>query len=223
MKPIRIILADDHHLVRAGLRVLLSTQSDFEVVGETGDGLETMKLTEQIQPDILVLDVMIPGLNGLAAAKQIHRRWPRTRIVMLSMHADVAYVAEAFRNGATGYVLKDCTAADLVQAVREVAAGGRFLSPPLSESALEDYEHRFNGGQKDSYATLTGREREVFQLVAEGLTNARIGRRLSISPRTVEVHRARVMDKLGLRTSAEVVRFAIRRGILSANGEPAHK
>lgn len=223
MKRITIILADDHHLVRAGLRALLSAQADFEIVGEVGDGLETMKLVEKLQPDVLVLDVMMPGLNGLAVAKQVNHRCPSTRVVMLSMHSNVAYVAEALRNGAAGYVLKDSTAADLAAAVRRVMAGGRFLSPPLAEEDVSSYEHRTRNGHADPYETLTGREREVLQLVAEGGTNQEIASRLSISPRTVEVHRSRVMLKLGLRSSAELIRFAFNRGIISTDTPPPRR
>lgn len=220
MKPIRIILADDHHLVRAGLRALLSVQADFEIVGEIGDGLETMKLVEKLQPDVLVLDVMMPGLNGLAVAKQVCRRCPHTHVVMLSMHSNMAYVAEALRNGATGYVLKDSTAADLATAVRSVMAGRLFLSPPLTGNDVLNYGHRMKNSLADLYETLTEREREVLQLVAEGGTNIEIASRLSISPRTVEIHRSRVMSKLGLRSSGELVRFAIGRGIISADMPP---
>jgi DNA-binding NarL/FixJ family response regulator len=223
MKHVRIVLADDHHLVRAGLRALLSVQADFEIVGEIGDGLETMKLVEKLQPDVLVLDVMMPGLNGLAVAKQVCRRCPHTHVVMLSMHSNVAYVAEAIRNGASAYVLKDSTAADLATAVRSVTAGRLFLSAPLKESDVLSYEQRMRNGLADPYETLTEREREVLQLVAEGGTNQSVAKRLSISPRTVETHRSRVMSKLHLCSSAELVRFAFNRGIIPADTTPPPK
>lgn len=214
MSRTTIVLADDHHVVRQGLRALLKAEPDFAIAGEASDGLEAVRLVERLQPDVLVLDVMIPSLNGLEVTRQVTKRSPKTRVVILSMHANEAYVLEALRNGATGYVLKDATAADLVQAVREVAAGRRYLSPPLSEQAIEAYVHKAKEAPLDRYDTLTTREREVLQLAAEGLTSAEIAARLFISPRTVEVHRANLMRKLGCHTKADLIRFALRRGII---------
>jgi len=209
-----IVLVDNHHVVRQGLRAVLEAETDFHVVGETGDGLEVTELVERLQPDVLVLDLIIPGLSGLDVTRQVSRRSPQTHIVILSMHTNEAYVLEALRNGAAAYVLKESSAADLVQAVREVVAGRRYLSPPLSERAIEAYIQRAKETTLDPYETLTNREREVLHLAAEGHTNVEIGTRLSISPRTVETHRANMMRKLGLHTQTDLIRYALRRGIL---------
>ena len=210
-----IVLADDHSVVRQGLRALLEAETDFRLIGEAGDGLEAVQLAERLCPNVLVLDLMMPGLNGLEVARRVSQRTPQTRIVILSMYASEAYVLEAMKNGAAGYVLKDSTAADLVKAIREVAAGRRYLSSPLSERAIEVYIESAKATTFDLYDTLTTREREVFQMVVEGRTNAEIAARLIISPRTVETHRANLTRKLGLRTQTELVRYALRRGILS--------
>jgi DNA-binding NarL/FixJ family response regulator len=209
-----IVLADDHHVVRQGLRVLLEGQPDFQLVGEAGDGLEAVQLTERLKPDVLIIDLMMPSLNGLEATRQLGQRSPHTRVVILSMHANEAYVLEALRNGAAGYVLKDSSAADLVHAVREVVAGRRYLSSPLSERAIAAYIQKASDVALDPYEMLTNREREVLHLAAEGYTNAEIADQLSISPRTAETHRANLMHKLGLRTQTDLIRYALRRGIL---------
>jgi DNA-binding NarL/FixJ family response regulator len=209
-----IVLADDHHVVRQGLRVLLEGQPDFQLVGEAGDGLEAVQLTERLKPDVLIIDLMMPSLNGLEATRQLSQRSPHTRVVILSMHANEAYVLEALRNGAAGYVLKDSSAADLVHAVREVVAGRRYLSSPLSERAIAAYIQKASDVVSDPYEMLTNREREVLHLAAEGYTNAEIADQLSISPRTAETHRANLMHKLGLRTHTDLIRYALRRGIL---------
>ena len=215
MSKIRILLADDHQIVREGFRALLEAEPDFEIVAETGDGLEAVRLAEHQKPHVLVVDLMMPGLNGLEVARQISQRVPMTHVVVLSMHANEAYVLEALKNGACAYVLKDASAAELVRAVREANVGHRYLSPPLSEPAINSYIQRArNSDSLDLYDTLTNREREVLQLGAEGNTNAEIAGRLFISPRTVETHRANVMHKLGLRSQTELVRYALRRGIL---------
>ena len=209
-----IVLADDHHVVRQGLRALLEAEPGFSVVAEAADGLAAADLVERLKPNVLVLDLMMPRLGGLEVARQVRRRSPQTRVVVLSMHANEAYVLEALRNGVAGYVLKESTAADLVQAVREAVAGRRYLSPPLSERAIELYVQKAQATLPDIYETLTSREREVLHLVAEGYSNADIAARLSITRRTAETHRARVMRKLGLHNQAELIRYALRRGIL---------
>ena len=210
-----IVLADDHPIVRQGLRALLEAEADFRVVGEAGDGLEAVALVERVKPDVLVLDLMMPGLAGLEVARQTKQRSPRTRVVILSMHADESYVLEALTAGASAYVLKKSTASDLVKAIRDAIAGRRFLSPPLSDHLIDAYVERAKGAPLDPYSTLTPREHEVLQLAAEGHTNAAIATRLSISPRTVEMHRASLMRKLGLQNQVELVRYALQRGILS--------
>ena len=209
-----IVLAEDHHIVRQGLHILLQAERNFSIIGETGDGLEAVQLVERLQPDVLVLDLMMPSLNGLEVTRQVTKRAPQTRIIILSMHANEAYVREALRNGAAGYVLKESSAADLVQAVREAIAGRRYLSPPLSERAINAYVQKAEAATLDVYDTLTTREREVLHLVAEGNTIGTIASRLFISPRTVETHRTNLMRKLSLRSSAELVRYALQRGLL---------
>jgi len=208
-----IVLADDHQIVRQGLQVLLKAEPDLSVIGETGDGLEAVALVERLKPDVLIIDLMLPGLNGLEVTRQVNQRWPQTRVVILSMHVNEAYVLEALRNGAAAYVLKESSITDLVQAVREAAAGRHYLSPPLSEPAIEAYLQKATASL-DSYETLTTREREVLQLAAEGYSSSDIAARLSISPRTAEAHRANLMRKLGLRTQSDLIRYALQRGIL---------
>ncbi len=209
-----IVLADDHHIVRQGLRALLEVEADFNIVAEAGDGLEALQLVEQLSPNVLVLDLMMPGLNGLEVTRQLSKHSPRTSIVILSMYANEAYVLEALANGAAAYVLKDSHSADLVHAVREAASGRRYLSPPLSDRAIEVYQAKAKAATLDRYETLTTREREVLQLIAEGHTNTDIASRLGISARTVETHRSNLMHKLVLHTQADVIRYALRRGII---------
>lgn len=209
-----IVLADDHHVVRQGLRALLEAETDFNVIGEAGDGLEAIQLIEQLRPNVLVLDLMMPGLNGLETTRQVSKHSPQTRTVILSMYANEAYVLEALSNGASAYVLKDSSSADLVHAVREVAAGRRYLSPPLSDRAIEVYQEKARAAALDKYETLTTREREVLQLAAEGHTSTEIAARLGISPRTAETHRTHLMHKLALHTQADLIRYALRRGII---------
>jgi len=213
-----IMLADDHKIVRQGLRALLEIEPDFHLVGEAGDGLEAVRLAERLRPDVLVLDLMMPGLTGMEVTLQVGKRSPQTRVIILSMHANEAYVLEALRNGAVGYVLKESSADELVQAVREVVAGRRFLSSPLSERAIDAYVSKAQEATLDRYDTLTGREREVLHLAAEGHTNAEIAKRLSISSRTAETHRANMMRKLDLHSQTDLIRYALRRGIILMDG-----
>lgn len=222
MSPTTVVLADDHHVVRQGLRALVDAEADLRVVGEASDGREVLDAVERLKPDVLIVDVMLPSLSGLEVTRQVRQRSPGTRVVVLSMHANEAYVLEALRNGASGYVLKDANAADLVQAVRAAMVGRRYLSPPLSERAIEAYVERAKSGTLDLYETLTTREREVLHLAAEGYTNPQIAARLTISPRTAETHRGNVLRELGLQSQTDLVRYAVRRGIVSveAGGEP---
>jgi len=215
MATTTIVLADDHHVVRQGLRFLLESEADFSIVGEAADGLEVLELVKLMQPDVLVLDLIMPGLNGLEVSSRISKESPKTRVVILSMHANEGWVLEALRNGAAAYVLKDSTAADLVHAVRLAASGRRYLSPPISERAIETYIQRSEPAPLDSYGTLTKREREVLHLVVEDHKYTEIATRLSISPRTAETHRTNLMRKLGLRSQTELIRYALLRGILS--------
>jgi DNA-binding NarL/FixJ family response regulator len=214
MSRTTIVLADDHSIVRQGLRALLEAEPDFAIVGEAADGLQVADLVERLKADVLVLDLMLPGLNGLEVTRQVHQQSPQIRIVILSMYANEAYVLEALRNGAAAYVLKEASAADLVHAIREVMAGRRYLSPPLSENAIELYTQKAKAAPRDPYEAVTTREREVLQLAAEGQSNPEIADRLGISVRTVETHRANLMHKLDLRSQTDLVRYALKRGIL---------
>ncbi len=211
---VRILLVDDHPIVRQGLRTLLQAEAGFAVVGEASNGLEALRLIERYKPDVLVVDLMMPGVTGLEVVHQTTQLSPQTRVIVLSMHSDEAYVLEASKSGAMGYVLKEANPTDLIQGVHEVIAGRRYLSAPLSERAIEVYFQRGQEAGEDPYETLTTREREVLQLAAQGLTNHGIAAALSISSRTVEIHRANMMHKLGLRHQADLVRYAARRGLL---------
>ncbi len=215
-----LVVADDHRVVRQGLCALLRTEPGFVVAGEAADGGEALRLVGRLRPDVLVADLMMPGLGGLEAARGAARLSPGTRTVILSMHADVAYVAEALRAGAAAYVLKESGADELVRAVREAAAGNRFISPAISEAALEAYVRKARGPSRDPLDVLTAREREVFYLTAEGHSGGAIARRLFISPRTVESHRANLMGKLGLRDHKDLIRYAARRGPSPLAGDP---
>ncbi len=212
---VSVLLADDHPIVRQGLRHLLEMQPDFKVVGEASDGLEASQMAERYRPDVLVVDMMMPGLNGLEVTRQVRQRSPATRIIVLSMHNNDAYVLQALKRGASGYVLKDSGPGEVVQAVKQVMLGQRYLSASLAENLIEMLLKQTGNLPKDPYEELTNREREVFQLTAEGWNNNEIGERLCISPRTVEVHRANLMEKLGLHSQMDVLRYAIRRGLVS--------
>lgn len=213
-KTITIVLADDHRIVRQGLRALLEAETDFNVIGTAGDGLEALDLVRKLNPDVVVLDLMMPGLNGLEVARQLNKQKPNTKIIILSMYDDEGFVLEALSNGVSAYVLKDAGSSDLIQAVREVKAGHRYLSPPLSDRAIEVYEQMTKAGTTDKYETLTTREREVLHLTAEGHTNNEIAVRLGISVRTAETHRSKVMNKLDIHNQADLTRYALRRGII---------
>ncbi len=214
-----IVLGDDHTIVLKGLRALLESVPGFTVIGEATDGLKVANLVERLRPDVLVLDIVMPGLGGFDIARRLTKRVPKTHIVMLSMYSTEAYVSEALRSGASAYVLKDATADDLVTAIREAAAGRRYLSAPFSNESIEAY--LASSAVQDSYDSLTPREREVLHLVAEGLTSTEISRRLYISPRTAESHRANLMRKLGLRGRTDLVRFAFQKGIVPLEGSGA--
>ena len=209
-----IVLADDHHIVRKGLRTLLEAEGEFAVIGEEADGLKVVELIERLRPDVLLLDVQMPGLNGLEITRQIVQRALKTRVIILSMHANETYVREALRYGAQGYVLKDANPSEMVEAVRDVSAGRRYLSRALSERAIDAYAEKAQAAPADAYDMLTTREREVLHLAAESSSTSEIAARLGISPRTVESHRENLMRKLGLQNQTDLIRYALRRGIL---------
>ena len=210
-----IVIAEDHHIVRDGLKALLASEESFSLVGEAADGLTAIDLVAKHQPDILLLDLMIPRLHGLEVAARVHREFKNTKVVILSMHADEPYVAEALRNGASGYVVKD-SMVNLVEAVKSVAAGQRYLSPEAANKARSADSKVGRNDKLDVFEALTKRERHVLQHAAEGLTSAQIAERLFISPRTAETHRANLMRKLSLRSQTDLVRYAIRKKIIEA-------
>jgi two-component system response regulator NreC len=209
-----IVLADDHHVVRQSLRLLLEAEPDFHIVGEAESGLEAAELVGRLQPDVLVVDIMMPELNGLEVTRRVKHDFPKTAIVILSMHESEAYVVEALRAGISAYVLKKSNAYELIYAIRQAIAGYLFLSPPLNERAIQVYRQKAQSTTLNPYDTLTVREREVLHLAAEGLNNTEIAARLSISPRTVEMHRGNLMRKLRLRTQTDLIRYALQHGIL---------
>ncbi len=207
---IRILLADDHSLVRHGFRMILSAQPDMEIAGEAGNGKEAVELAQKLKPDVVVMDVAMPELNGIEATRRLIELSPRTRVLALSMHKDAVYVREILRAGARGYLLKDSADADLIAAVRAVAKGEGYLSPGVSDAVLSDYRRHVT----DPLDLLTSREREVLQLIAEGKTNKEIATSLNLSVYTVEAHRGRLMEKLNLHSTGELVRFAVRSGLI---------
>ncbi len=203
---LRVVVADDHPIVRTGIVALLGDQPDLEVVGQTGDGLEALDLVERLRPDLLVVDLMMPGLSGLEVNRRVSTH---TRVLVLTLHANEAYAAQVFDDGAAGFVVKDAHPNEILRAVRTIAEGRRHFPPSVVERGTDV--------ATDPWATLTDREREVAQLTAEGLTGADAATRLGISPRTVEVHRSNVLRKLRLTGTAELVRFLVRRGILAVH------
>jgi DNA-binding NarL/FixJ family response regulator len=215
MGRVRILLADDHTVVRQGLRKVLEERPDWEVIAEAGDGREAVRLAEQHKPDVAILDVAMPLLNGIEATRQITKRLPATRVLVLSMHADEAYVTQILQAGATGYLLKDSADVDLLKAVGEAAQGRSFFSPAIARVMLDDYVRQLaDKGVTDRYEALSAREREIFQLIAEAKTNKEIAALLNVSPSTVETHRAHIMEKLDLHSAAEIVLYAVRRGVI---------
>ena len=216
MKKISILLGDDHSLLRCGLRLLLEQQNDLVVVAEAEDGRKAVALAASSNPDVAVLDVGMPNLNGIEATKQITSRDGKTAVVILSMHRDESYILRALKAGARSYLLKDSAQSDLVAAIRAVAQGKSFFSPVVTKILLEDYVRQLKrSGAEDSYDLLTPREREVLQLVAEGKSNKDIAGTLYLSVYTVETHRANLMEKLNLRSVPELILYAVRKGVVS--------
>jgi two-component system response regulator NreC len=209
-KKIRILLADDHAVVRQGFRLILAGQTDMEIVGEAGDGNQAVEQAEKLKPDVVVMDVAMPNLNGIEATRRLAAASPHTRVLALSMHKDSVYVREILRAGAKGYLLKDSIDRDFLDAVRAVAKGEAYLSPAIADSVLTDYRKHVT----DPLDLLTNREREVLQLIAEGKTNKDIANALNLSVYTVDAHRGRIMEKLNLHSTGELVRFAMRAGLV---------
>jgi two-component system, NarL family, response regulator NreC len=215
MARLRILLADDHTLVRQGLRKVLEERPEWEVVAEAGDGREAVRQAEEVRPDVAIVDVAMPLLNGIEAVRQIARKAPGTRVLVLSMHADEAYVTQMLRAGAAGYLLKDSADVDLLQAVDAVSVGKSFFSPAIARVIADDYVRQLaDRGVTDRFELLSEREREIFQLIAEGRTNKEIANMLFLSPSTVDTHRSRIMEKLDVHSAAEIVLYAVRKGVI---------
>jgi two-component system, NarL family, response regulator NreC len=216
MRQTQVLLADDHTLIRAGLRLVIDQEPEFTVIGEAADGRQAVALAQSLKPDIVVMDIGMPGLNGIEACRQIRESLPDTQVVMLSMHSDEGYVLRALKAGARAYLLKDSAEADLARAIRAASEGKSFFSPAVGKVLLEDYMRKLQRtGAEDSYELLSPREREILQLVAEGKSSKEIAGLLNLSVHTVETHRARVMQKLNLRGIPELTLYAVRKGIIS--------
>jgi DNA-binding NarL/FixJ family response regulator len=216
MGKIRVLLADDHGIVRKGLRFLLERQPEMEVAGEAEDGRTAVRLAEELEPDIVIMDIAMPLLNGIDATAQIIKRNPRIGVIMLSMHSDEGYLVRVLSAGAKGYLLKDGAEADVTRAVQIVAQGKPFFSPQIAKTLLEDYVRQLQQrGLEDSYDLLTDREKEILQLLAQGKSNKEVASLLDLSVYTVETHRSNLMQRLGLHSTAEIVLYAVRKKIIS--------
>jgi len=216
MNPIRILLADDHTVMRNGLRLLLERQPNLTVVGEASDGRETVRAAESVSPDVVVMDIAMPNLNGIEAARQITATRPETAIVILSMHSDESYVIRALKAGARAYLLKDSAEGDLIAAIHAISEGKSFFSPAISRILVEDYMRQLEQQHaEDTYELLTAREREILQLLAEGKTNKEVASMLNLSVYTVETHRTHILQKLNLHNVPELILYAVRKGIIS--------
>jgi two-component system, NarL family, response regulator NreC len=216
MGKTRILIADDHGIVRKGLRLQLEEQGEFEVVGEASDGREAVRIAEELSPDVVIMDIAMPSLNGIDAAAQMVKRNPQIRVIMLSMHSDESYLNRALTAGAKGYLLKETADIDLYRAVQSVAQGKVFFSPAIANTLLEDYMRQLQQrGLQDTYDLLTDREKEVLQLLAEGKSNKEVATLLDVSTYTIETHRTHIMQKLDLHSSADIVLYAMRKKIIS--------
>lgn len=216
MSNTRILIADDHGIVRSGLRLQLERSADLEVVGEASDGREAARMAEELVPDIVIMDIGMPNLNGIQATTQIVKKNPKIGVIILSMHSDETYITRALSAGAKGYLLKDNAEVDLLRAVQVVAQGKPFFSPAIANTLLEDYMRQMQQrGIEDSYDLLTEREKEILQLLAEGKSNKEIATDLTLSTNTVETHRTHIMQKLNLHSAAEIVLYAVRKKIVS--------
>lgn len=207
---IKVLLADDHTIVRQGLKLILSSHPDLEVVGEAANGREVLDLAEKLKPDVILMDVAMPELNGIEATRRLHQISPRTKVLVLSMHKEAVYVREILKAGARGYILKDAIDTELVNAIQSVARGDGYISPAISGALLNDYRQN----PTDPLDLLSTREREVLQLIAEGKTNKEVATRLNLSVYTVDSHRGKIMEKLNLHSAGELVRFAVKNGLV---------
>jgi two-component system response regulator NreC len=216
MDKIRILIADDHGIVRKGLRLQLEQNEQFQVVGEASDGREAVRLAEELRPNIVIMDIAMPNLNGIEATAQMTKHNPQVRVIILSMHSDESYLTRTLSAGAKGYLLKETADLDLYRAVQAVAQGKVFFSPAIANTLLEDYMRQLQQrGLQDSYDLLTDREKEVLQLLAEGKSNKDVANTLDLSTYTVETHRTHIMQKLNLHSSAEIVLYAVRKKVVS--------
>jgi two-component system response regulator NreC len=214
---IKVLVVDDHAIVREGVRMILAKEPDLEVVGEAGDGAQALELTERMRPDVVIMDISMPGMGGIEATQTLRAQHPDVQVLALTMHEDESYVFQLLRAGAAGYVLKRAAAQDLVQAVRAAAKGDAFLYPSVARKVVEDYLKRVESGEeRERYDGLTGREKEILTLIAQGLSNQQIAEKLYISIKTVQTHRAHILEKLGLHDRTELVRYAIRKGLIEA-------
>lgn len=212
---IRILLADDHTILRAGLKMMLNAQPDIEVIGEAQDGRQALQEAQKLHPDLILMDITMPDMNGIEATRQVKKLLPDIKVLILTMHEHDEYIFQALRAGASGYMLKEAADTELISALRVIQSGQFYLSPTAQSVMVGDYLQRVRTGEeKDSYSTLTEREREILKLVAEGFTNNQIAEKLVISPKTVDTHRTHIMDKLNLHSRAELVKYAMRRGLL---------
>ncbi|MBU0481749.1 MAG: response regulator transcription factor [Proteobacteria bacterium] len=217
MSTITVLLADDHKIMRAGLRSILEKSAKVSVVAEAEDGRQAVKLASQFRPDLVIMDISMPKLNGIEATRQIMADLPETKIIALSMHSDKRFLVEMYQAGAVGYLLKDCAAEELEQAVRTVAGNKRYLSPEIAGVLLDDYMDRFQSKPADTALALSTREREVLQLIAEGWSTKNIADHLYISIKTAESHRRKIMKKLDLHSVADLTKYAVREGLTSLN------
>ncbi len=215
MRKIKVVVADDHTILRQGIKALLDNQEGIEVVGEAKDGREAIKTIEELLPDVILMDIAMPGLNGLEATRRIKKKFPKVKVVVLTMHANEEYIFQILNAGADGYLVKETAFQDLISAINAVHKGEAFMSPSISKKVMTDYIQRAQGEGKVGFDTLTTREREILQLVAEGNSNKKIAEALFISPKTVETHRAHIMDKLNIHDRAGLIKYAIRKGMIN--------
>lgn len=217
MAKVKVLIADDHAIVREGVRMILDKEQDIDVVGEAGHGEQALEMAAKLRPHVVVMDISMPGMGGIEATQRLRAQYPHIHVLVLTMHEDESYVFQLLRAGASGYVLKRAAAQDLVQAVRAAAKGEAFLYPSVARKVVEDYLRRVESGEeKDRYDGLTTREKEILTHIAQGLSNQHIAEKLYISIKTVQTHRAHILEKLGLHDRTELVRYAIRKGLIEA-------